>query len=143
MARPAGPTGTSGRQYSRRTWRGRRESTSKKTQEDALGGDLNVTIKDRYFSSASANPVAAFPRLLRLHAHHLDKLGSEKRGLKITREKLVQEICGRVKAADGFPSHLPLDEQGLFFIGYYHQRQAFFTSPKTDNENPVNSSTEE
>jgi CRISPR-associated protein Csd1 len=113
---------------------GRLFAALEKTQEDALGGDLNVTIKDRYFSSASANPVTAFPRLLRLHAHHLDKLGSEKRGLKIVREKLVQEICDRIEAVKGFPSHLPLDEQGLFFVGYYHQRQDFFVSKKTDNE---------
>ncbi len=111
---------------------GRLFAALEKTQEDALGGDLNVTIKDRYFSSASANPVAAFPRLLRLHAHHLDKLGAENRGLKIIREKLVQEICDRINAADGFPPQLPLDEQGFFFIGYYHQRQAFFTSSKTE-----------
>jgi len=118
---------------------GRLFAALEKTQEDALGGELNVTIKDRYFSSASANPVAAFPRLLRLHAHHLDKLGSEKRGLKIAREKLVQEICGQMGAATGFPTHLPLDDQGLFFIGYYHQRQDFFTSKKVEDETTVSS----
>ena len=122
---------------------GRLFAALEKTQEDALGSDLNVTIKDRYFSSASANPVAAFPRLLRLHAHHLDKLGSDKRGLKINREKLVQEICDRIDGAAGFPPHLPLDEQGQFFIGYYHQRQAFFTSNKTDSTAAAVSSTEE
>ncbi|MGD8450177.1 MAG: type I-C CRISPR-associated protein Cas8c/Csd1 [Phycisphaerae bacterium] len=113
---------------------GRLFAVLEKTQEEALGRDLNVTIKDRYFSSASANPVAAFPRLLRLHAHHLDKLGADKRGLKVIREKLVQEICDHVNAAAGFPAHLPLDEQGLFFIGYYHQRQVLFTSNKTESE---------
>ncbi len=113
---------------------GRLFAALEKTQEDALGGELNVTIKDRYFSSASANPVAAFPRLLRLHAHHLDKLGAEKRGLKITREKLIQEICDHINTADGFPAHLPLDEQGLFFIGYYHQRRDFFVSKKTETQ---------
>lgn len=122
---------------------GRLFAALEKTQEDALGGDLNVTIKDRYLSSASANPVAAFPRLLRLHAHHLDKLGAEKRGMKIIRERLVQEISERINAADGFPAHLPLDEQGLFFIGYYHQRQAFFTSTKPDSTALAVGSTEE
>ena len=110
---------------------GRLFAALEKTQEDALGAKLNVTIKDRFFSSASANPVVAFPRLLRLHAHHLNKFGPEKRGLKIAREKLVQQICEAFNAADGFPPHLPLDDQGLFFIGYYHQRQDFFTSKKS------------
>ncbi len=113
---------------------GRLFAVLEKTQEEALGGDLNVTIKDRYFSSASANPVTAFPRLLRLHAHHLDKLGTEKRGLKIVREKLVQEICTHISAINGFPTHLPLDDQGRFFIGYYHQRQDFFPSKKSEGE---------
>ena len=113
---------------------GRLFAALEKTQEDALGGDLNVTIKDRYFSSASANPVAAFPRLLRLHAHHLDKLGADRRGLKIAREKLVQEICDQINAAEGFPPHLPLDEQGLLFVGYYHQRQDFFTSRQSGSK---------
>jgi hypothetical protein len=113
---------------------GRLFAALEKTQEDAMGGDLNVTIKDRYFSSASANPVTAFPRLLRLHAHHLDKLGADKRGFKIAREKLIQEICEGIDSQKGFPARLPLDEQGLFFIGYYHQRQDFFTSKKTEFE---------
>jgi CRISPR-associated protein Csd1 len=113
---------------------GRLFAALEKTQEDAQGGELNVTIKDRFFSSASANPVAAFPRLLRLHAHHLNKLGTDKRGLKIVREKLVQDICERIHANDGFPAHLPLDDQGFFFIGYYHQRQALFAcKPSVDN----------
>ena len=122
---------------------GRLFAALEKTQEDALGGDLNVTIKDRYFSSASTNPVAAFPRLLRLHAHHLDKLGAEKRGLKVIRERLIQEISDHFSAADGFPAHLSLDEQGLFFIGYYHQREAFFASRKSDTEASAVTNTEE
>lgn len=116
---------------------GRLFAALEKTQEDALGGDLNVTLKDRYFSSASASPVAAFPRLLRLHAHHLNKLGNEKRGLRIAREKLVQEICIRIDAAIGFPAYLPLDEQGLFFVGYYHQRQDFFASKRADHQTTI------
>jgi CRISPR-associated protein Csd1 len=113
---------------------GRLFAVLEKVQEEALGHDLNVTIKDRFFSSASANPVAAFPRLLRLHAHHLDKLTADKQGLKVVREKLVQEICARIDARKGFPTHLPLDQQGQFFIGYYHQRQDLFTK-KTDSNN--------
>ena len=30
------------------------------------------------------------------------------------------------------PAHLTLDEQGIFVLGYYHQRAAFYVS-KTDN----------
>ncbi len=99
---------------------GRLFAALEKVQEDAMPG-LNATIKDRYFGSASATPGVVFPRLTRMHQHHIEKLEG---GLKVVREKLIQEIMGRL---DTFPSHLSLDDQGLFAIGYYHQRQFFFT----------------
>jgi CRISPR-associated protein Csd1 len=105
---------------------GRLFAALEKTQEDATDGKLNATIKDRYFGAASATPATVFPRLLRLHQHHMNQIESQ--GLRINREKLIGEICGRVRR---FPPHLSLERQGLFYIGYYHQRQDFFT--KKDN----------
>jgi CRISPR-associated protein Csd1 len=99
---------------------GRLFAALEKAQEDALKG-INATIKDRYFSAASATPASVFPRLIRLSQHHLAKLDT---GAKIHREKNIQEICGKLSE---FPSHLNLRDQGLFAIGYYHQRQDFFT----------------
>ncbi len=99
---------------------GRLFAALEKIQEDVPGSSVNSTIKDRYFGSASATPGSVFPRLLRLSQHHLGKLDG---GWKVNREKLLQEICSRLEA---FPSHLPLQSQGLFQIAYYHQRQAFF-----------------
>jgi CRISPR-associated protein Csd1 len=40
------------------------------------------------------------------------------------RDKQIEEILCDVHE---FPAHLGLDQQGLFAIGYYHQRQDFFT----------------
>ena len=99
---------------------GRLFAELEKTQEDALPG-LNDTIKDRYFGSASATPASVFPRLIRLSQHHLGKL--EKR-TRVFHEKRVQEIVNKLRR---FPSHLNLQDQGLFAIGYYHQRQDLFT----------------
>lgn len=99
---------------------GRLFAELEKTQEDALPG-INDTIKDRYFGAASATPGSVFPRIIRMSQHHLGKL---EHGAKIHRERQIQEICGRF---DNFPSHLNLNEQGLFALGYYHQRQAIFT----------------
>jgi CRISPR-associated protein Csd1 len=89
------------------------------TQRDALG-DIGANIRDRFYGTASATPRTVFPRLMRLYAHHLAKLPP---GRRIAREKLVQEI---VDGLDDFPAHLGLAEQGLFAIGYYHQRNALF-----------------
>ena len=99
---------------------GRLFAALEKIQEDALGTSVGASVKDRYFGSASATPAMVFPRLLRLSQHHLGKLDP---GWKVNREKLLQEICSRIAA---FPSHLPLQSQGLLQIAYYHQRQAFF-----------------
>ncbi|MEN1680224.1 MAG: type I-C CRISPR-associated protein Cas8c/Csd1 [Planctomycetota bacterium] len=99
---------------------GRLFAELEKTQEDALPG-INDTIKDRYFGAASATPGSVFPRIIRMNQHHLGKL---KRGSRTYHERRIQEIAGRV---EGFPSHLSMKQQGLFAIGYYHQRQDIFT----------------
>jgi CRISPR-associated protein Csd1 len=99
---------------------GRLFAALEKTQEDALPG-INATIRDRFYSAASATPGTVFPRLLRTYQHHLSKLDG---GYKVNRERAVQQIMGGL---NDMPGHLPLEGQGLFAIGYYHQRQDFFT----------------
>lgn len=107
---------------------GRLFAALEKTQEDALG-NLNSGIRDRFYSSASATPVSVFPRLLRTYQHHLAKLNP---GSKINRDRQIQEILGSFSAS-GFPNQLSLKAQGIFAIGYYHQRKDFFTK-KESNE---------
>ena len=99
---------------------GRLFAVLEKTQQDALP-EINTTIRDRFYSSASATPGAVFPRILRTYQHHLGKLEG---GFKVNRERLVQEI---VDAIRDFPAHLHLQQQGQFAIGYYHQRKDLFS----------------
>lgn len=109
---------------------GRLFATLEKIQEEANPG-LNATIRDRYYGAASSTPVAVFTTLLRLHNHHLGKLS---KGRAVQMERLVGEIMGSL---DDFPRILALPDQGRFALGYYHQRQAFFTksdTTTTDNE---------
>jgi len=107
---------------------GRLFSALEKTQEDALG-NVNAGIRDRFYSSASATPAAVFPRLLRTYQHHLSGLNG---GAKVSRERLIQEIVSSIDAS-GFPNQLSLKSQGIFAIGYYHQRKDFFTvKPKLE-----------
>ncbi len=112
---------------------GRLFAALEKTQEDATDGKLNSTIKDRYFGAAATTPASVFPRLLRLHQHHMGKIDNQ--GLCVNREKLIGEICGHI---GHFPSHLPLEKQGLFYIAYYHQRSDFFTKKDASQEETVN-----
>ena len=94
-----------------------------KIQEDA---NKISSIRERYMNAASSTPSAVFATILNLSVHHSEKL---EEGRRIYFEKLKQEILDKV-SADGFPTHLDLQDQGRFFVGYYHQRQDFFTSKK-------------
>jgi CRISPR-associated protein Csd1 len=98
-----------------------------KLQADANPG-LNATIRDRYYSSASCTPKSVFGTLMRLHAHHLKKLPHQ--GQRVNAEKRIAEIMADI---NDFPSHLNLENQGLFAIGYYHQRQVLFAKKETDS----------
>lgn len=106
---------------------GRLFAALERIQEAAAGGpgQLNATIRDRYYGAASSTPVAVFTTLLRLKNAHLKKLTI---GQSVNFEKLLAEILGPVT---DFPAHLSLPDQGRFALGYYHQRQAFFTKTET------------
>lgn len=100
---------------------GRLFAVLEKVQGDALG-DTNANVRDRFYSAASATPGTVFPRLLRTYQHHLAKLQP---GLKISRERLTQEILEPISA---FPSHFGLPAQGQFALGYYHESKNLWTS---------------
>ena len=105
---------------------GRLFAVLERIQERANPG-LNATIRDRFYASASATPVVAFPHLMTLKNHHLAKL--DNRGESVNLEKRVAQI---IDGLEDFPAHLDLADQGRFAIGYYHQRQDFFTKKETD-----------
>lgn len=89
------------------------------------------SIRERYMNAASSTPASVFATILNLSSHHLENLSNE--GTKVFYEKLKQEIIDKI-SADGFPAHLDLQDQGRFFVGYYHQRQDFFTKKEEENE---------
>lgn len=99
-----------------------------KIQEEA---NNQHSIRERYMNSASSTPAAVFSTILNLSNHHVENLKSE--GRKIYFEKLKQEIISKIEA-DGFKPQLDLQDQGRFFIGYYHQRQDFFMKNDENNE---------
>jgi CRISPR-associated protein Csd1 len=98
---------------------GRLFAVLERLQAAALN-DLNATIRDRFFGAASSTPATVFPRLIRLSVHHAAK--AEGAGWL---EKLKGQVINALPAAP-FPSVLDLEQQGLFGVGYYHQRETFF-----------------
>lgn len=100
---------------------GRLFAVLEKVQEEAV--NPSATIRDRFYGAASSTPVTVFANLMKLKNHHLANPKLEE-GRKRYFEKLIGEIMSGI---DDFPAHLSLPDQGRFAIGYYHQRQIFFT----------------
>ncbi len=99
---------------------GRLFAVLEKAQGDAnRDREVGSTIKNRYFGSASTTPAVVFPPLIKLAQHHIAKSDW---GWKTTQQ--MEEILSGV---DAFPAWLGLEEQGMFMLGYYHQRRALFT----------------
>ncbi|GEN10730.1 CRISPR-associated protein, Csd1 family [Myxococcus fulvus] len=90
--------------------------------QGAALGDINASIRDRYFGAASRNPATVFPRLIQLSVHHAAK--AESGGWL---EKKKGEVMALLPPEKPFPPVLTLENQGLFAVGYYHQREEFFT----------------
>jgi CRISPR-associated protein Csd1 len=64
---------------------------------------------------------------LRLAQHHAAKIR-----YGYVHDKRIADILESIDAAEAFPAHLSLEDQGLFVLGYYHQRNRLWASQKTD-----------
>lgn len=101
---------------------GRLFAVYESVQKEALGRNVNATIKDRYFGAASATPASVFPLLERNSTHHLATLRKgEKGGLAHWFDGQIDEILAGMGTE--FPRSLRLEDQGRFAIGYHHQRE--------------------
>ena len=110
---------------------GRLFAVLEKVQQEAIG-DVNASIKDRYFTSACASPASVFPVLLRLSQHHIAKAEYGR-----TSDRRIQDILNLLDVEKNpIPHRLTLDEQGIFVLGYYHQRAAFYTTKKNGEQQP-------
>lgn len=107
---------------------GRLFSVLEDIQQQANPG-INTTIKDRYFSSASATPAVVFPVLLNLAEKHQKKLSA---GQKVYNSKRLQDLLGRIR--ESYPTHLTLSDQGIFQLGYYHETQKRYSGSKAGQE---------
>jgi CRISPR-associated protein Csd1 len=87
--------------------------------QKAAIGSVNASLTDRYYGSASSTPAVAFPALLKGARAHLSKLRKEKPGVYTALEERVEDITQSIMP---FPNSLGLQQQGLFGLGYYHQR---------------------
>jgi CRISPR-associated protein Csd1 len=111
---------------------GRLFAAYERIQSDAAGRDLNRTVRDTYFGAAMSNPAAVFPRLIQLNQHHMRDLRRGSPGLHVVRDRLVGEIWDGLRGDAALPANQPLAERARYALGYYHQRQAFFSKPTAE-----------
>jgi len=110
---------------------GRLFAVYEQIQIAALGREVNATIKDKFYGSASAQPRKVFAMLESGSANHLSKVGKQNRGRQINLEKQVSAIMEQMAPGDDpFPASLPDRSQALFGLGYHHQRNEFFRKPE-------------
>jgi CRISPR-associated protein Csd1 len=92
--------------------------------------ERNATIRDKYIGAASATPRRVFPILMRGYEHNASALArgeGNQRGSGIKAAKAITQILERFGGDMPFPTTLTLEEQGRFFVGYYHQNAALYT----------------
>ena len=101
-------------------------------QRAALPG-ISSSLVDRYYGTASSAPASVFGQLMRGAQHHLSKLRKDKRkrGAYEALERRLEDIQSGLS---DFPPILNLKEQGLFALGYYHQRAADRAAAKAHSE---------
>ena len=99
--------------------------------------DVNTTIVDRFYGTASSAPATVFGKLIRGAQPHLAKLAKP---VRVAIERRIGEVCEQI---GDFPRTLNLEQQALFALGYYHQRSHGITQAMkrkaartTDPENP-------
>ena len=112
---------------------GRLFAAYERIQSDAAGRQLNRTVRDTYFGAAMSNPATVFPRLIQLNQHHMRDLRRSSPGLHVVRDRLIGEIWDGLRGDTTLPANQPLAERARYALGYYHQRQAFFTKPIAEN----------
>ncbi len=87
-------------------------------QRAALG-QVNASVTDRYYGSASSTPASVFPALMRGVRVHLGNLRRRSPGTHAALDNRIADIVAKLP---DFPRTLTMRSQGLFALGYYHQR---------------------
>ncbi len=81
-------------------------------------GDVGANVVDRFYGKASTAPSLAFGPLLTLAQSHLGAIAND--GQRVNLDRELSAIIGQLDAR--LPHTLTLEQQGVFAIGYYHQK---------------------
>jgi CRISPR-associated protein Csd1 len=101
----------------------------------AAQGQVNATVTDRYYGAASSTPAIVFPGLMHNMQNNLGKLRRTNRGKHAALGAKIAEITDKVR---DFPKTLTMRSQGLFALGYWHQRASDLAEAKAAVESQNN-----
>ena len=91
--------------------------------------DRGASLRGKYMGAASATPARVFPVLMRGYEHNLASLrkaGGMKAGAGVKADRAVAAVIDGLDGGAELPAALPLEDQGRFFVGFYHQHSAFY-----------------
>lgn len=93
-------------------------------QRASSESEVNSSVLDRYFALASTYPAVAFPKIESLAQKHLRKLRRDKASVAYAIDARLQELHNLLQPSEAgaYPGKLSLEGQGLFALGYYHQK---------------------
>ncbi|MBE0418150.1 MAG: type I-C CRISPR-associated protein Cas8c/Csd1, partial [Coriobacteriia bacterium] len=103
--------------------------------QHAALGKVGATVIDKYYGAASAAPATVFGRLVGDAQNHLAKIRKERGGLQVRLQERLEEVLSGISS---FPRTLTLERQGMFALGYYHERAAL-RAHRTGNAGPSDS----
>ncbi|MBC6438282.1 MAG: type I-C CRISPR-associated protein Cas8c/Csd1 [Rhodobacteraceae bacterium] len=95
----------------------------------------NAGVRQKFMGAASATPARVFPVLMRGYENNLDalrKAGEKKASARIRTDRAVGAVIAALPP--DLPASLPLEAQGRFFIGFYHQNSAFYTKAEAPDD---------
>ncbi|HXK33091.1 MAG TPA: type I-C CRISPR-associated protein Cas8c/Csd1 [Dehalococcoidia bacterium] len=112
---------------------GRLLAVLEQAQRAALPG-INATIVDRFYGTASSAPASVFGRLMRGVQPHLARLERDRRGAWVAIQRRLEEVQADLRT---YPRTLTLEQQGLFALGYYHERARRWAKAEDGDTNHI------
>ncbi|MDQ8187499.1 type I-C CRISPR-associated protein Cas8c/Csd1 [Pelagicoccus sp. SDUM812002] len=106
------------------------EKIQEEGHREQTGRSLDKTIRETYFSTACSTPAAVFSRIEQLSTHHRRHLNP---GRKVQFDRMIADVKWPQEPSVGIKKSHNLEEQGLFILGYYHQRRSLFSKVEADS----------
>lgn len=98
--------------------------------QEAANPGINTTVKDKYFNSAAATPASIFAILTRMSGYYLRKL---KDNQKIYYNNIILELTEKI--TESLPAYQNLEDQEIFYFGYFHQTQTRYRKKRQEEMN--------